>query len=150
MRDDPRRNLKWLERELLAEEEVFHDFSSLPEADMDDDEDLLDLVDRYLEEDREEETEWEEDEPPVRNFANNYGREPKSLQAERAYAAAHFDEQAAVPVKTKKELRREAKQRKKEEKKASVNRSLKGLVFLAVLECIGILAIIGWWLQWLI
>ena len=145
MRDDPRRNLKWLERELLAEEEVFRNFSSLPEMDPEEEEDLLDLVDMYLEEDQE-----EEEEPPVRNFANNYGREPKSLQAERAYAAAHFDEQAAVPVKTKKELRREAKQRKKEEKKASVNRNLKDLVFLAVLECIGILAIIGWWLQWLI
>ena len=29
-------------------------------------------------------------------------------------------------------------------------KGIKGLVFLAVLELIGILAIIGWWLQWLI
>lgn len=29
-------------------------------------------------------------------------------------------------------------------------KGIKGLVFLAVLEVIGILAILGWWLQWLI
>ena len=29
-------------------------------------------------------------------------------------------------------------------------KGIKGLVFLAVLEVIGILCVIGWWLQWLI
>ena len=35
----------------------------------------------------------------------------------------------------------------KKEKKANVNHNIKGLVFLAILECLGILAILGWWLQ---
>jgi len=44
-------------------------------------------------------------------------------------------------------IHREEKLQKQAEKKAGVNRSLKGLVFLAVLECMGILVILGWWLQ---
>ena len=36
---------------------------------------------------------------------------------------------------------------KRKQKKASVNRNIKGLVVLAVLEIIGILCILGWWLQ---
>lgn len=150
MRDDPRRNLKWLEQELLAEDEVFHSFDGSPEMDYEDGEDLLELVDMLLE-DEAEETEWEpEEEPPIRNFANNYGRTSKGERAERAHAAKHQDESVFVPVKTKKQLRREAKLQKREEKKAGINRNLKGLTVLAILECIGILAIIGWWLQWLI
>jgi hypothetical protein len=40
-----------------------------------------------------------------------------------------------------------ARLRKAAEKKSGVNRNIRGLVFLAILECIGILAILGWWLQ---
>ena len=119
------------------------------ETEYEEDEDLLELVDMLLEEDEEGEFE-EEEEPPIRNFANNYGRNAKSVRIERAHAEKQFDPGAAVLTKSKKQLRQEEKLRKKAEKKANVNRSIKGLVILAVLECLGILAIIGWWLQWLI
>ena len=141
MRDDPRRNLKWMEQELLAEDRIHRDFSKLPDQDYHEDADLLELVDQLIGEEEEEET------PPVRNFANNYGRQPKSVRAERAYQAAHFDESSAVLTKTKQQLRREARQQKTADKKANVNRNIKGLVFLAILEMAGILAILGWWLQ---
>lgn len=141
MRDDPSRNLKWLEQELLAENSLHRDFSKLPDQEYHADEDLLELVDVLTGEAETEKT------LPVRNFASNYGRTPKSVQAERSHTRQQFDESAAVLTKTKKHLRQEAKRQRKAEKKASVNRSLKGLVFLAILECMGILAILGWWLQ---
>ena len=74
-------------------------------------------------------------------------KKTKGEKAERANIAKQFDESAAVLTKTKKQLRREAKLQKKAQKKASINRNIKGLVFLAVLELMGILAILGWWLQ---
>ena len=140
MYDDPRRNLKWLEQELLAEESLHRDFSNLPDKDYHRDEDLLELVDTLI---GEEET----PEPPVRNFANNYGRPSKGERAARAQAPKGLEESAYVPVKTKKQLRREEKQRRIAEKKSGVNRNIKGLVFLAILEVLGILSILGWWLQ---
>ena len=140
MHDDPRRNLKWLEQELLAEESLHRDFSNLPDKDYHKDEDLLELVDTLI---GEEET----PEPPVRNFANNYGRPSKGERAARAQAPKGLEESAYVPVKTKRQLRREEKQRRIAEKKSGVNRNIKGLVFLAILEVLGILSILGWWLQ---
>ena len=38
----------------------------------------------------------------------------------------------------------------KKSKPAPKKKGIKGLVFLALLETFGILAIIGWWLRWLI
>lgn len=141
MYDDPRKNLKWLEQELLAEDTLHRDFSKLPDKDYHKDDDLLELVDMLIGE--------EETEPahPVRNFANNYGRPSKGERAARVQTPKGLEENAYVPVKTKKQLRREEKQRKIAEKKAGVNRNIKGLVFLAILEVLGILAILGWWLQ---
>ena len=141
MYDNPGKHLNWLQQQLLAEEAVFQNPGTLPETEYVDDEDLMELVDKLIGEDEEDE------EPPIRNYANNYGRTPKSLRAERAHQAARFDEGAAVLTKTKKQLRQEAKQQKIAEKKAGVNRRLGDLVFLAILECAGILAILGWWLQ---
>ena len=82
------------EEELVEDEE--EELEPLPEED--DDEDDIE--------------EEEEETPPVRNFANNYGRQPKSVRAERAYQAAHFDQSAAVLTKTKQQLRREARHQK--------------------------------------
>ena len=140
MYDDPRKNLKWLEQQLLEEDSLHRDFSKLPDKDYHKDEELLELVDTLIGEDR-------EPEPPIPNFANNHGRISKGERAARNQAPKHLAESAYVPVKTKKQLRQEAKQRKKAEKKASVNRNIKGLVFLAILEICGILGILGWWLQ---
>ena len=137
MGDHPGKNLKWLEQELLAEDTIHRDFSKLPNPEYQKDEDLLELVDILIGEDA------ADPEPPVRNFANHYGGTAKSVRAEQAHIRQQFDPSAAVLTKTGKQLRSE----KIAEKKANVNRNLKDLVFLAILECIGILAILGWWLQ---
>ena len=137
MGDHPGKNLKWLEQELLAEDTIHRDFSRLPNPEYQKDEDLLELVDILIGEDA------ADPEPPVRNFANHYGGTAKSVRAEQAHIRQQFDPSAAVLTKTGKQLRRE----KIAERKANVNRNLKDLVFLAILECIGILAILGWWLQ---
>lgn len=127
MKDDPRRNLKWLERQLLeAQRDSF-----LPE-----DDDLLRRVDALI-------GEIDAGEAPAGNFSSS----SKGARAEQAHIGQQFDGSAAVLTKTKKQLRREEKLRKQAEKKANINRKLGDLVFLAILEIIGILVILGWWLQ---
>lgn len=128
MRDDPRRNLKWLEQQLQESDAI--------DPYMDETAELLARVDLALE---------EELEQP--ELVKKSRKKTKGEKAERANIAKQFDEFAAVLTKTKKQLRREAKLQKKAQKKASINRNIKGLVFLAVLEVMGILAILGWWLQ---
>ena len=140
MRDNPRKNLKWLEQQLLAEDTIHRDFSKLSDTEYHEDDDILELVDMLIGEEA-------EADPTVRNFSNTYGHQSRGARVERAHIGQQFDPSAAVLTKTRKQLHQEAKQQKQAEKKASVNRSIGGLVFLAVLECIGILAILGWWLQ---
>ena len=91
------------------------------------------------------------DEPEIPVFVGKR----KNTKAARAAAAKvqptpPFDESAAIPVKTRKQLKKEARQQKAARKKSGVNRNIKDLTLLAALELLGILAIIGWWLQWLI
>ena len=124
MRDDPRRNLKWMEQQLQETDPI--------DPYMDETAELLARVDLALE---------EEPEPPV--FVQKSRKKTRGQQAEEAHIAKQFDESAAVLTKTRKQLRREARL----QKKANINRNIKGLVFLAILEIIGILAILGWWLQ---
>ena len=128
MRDDPRRNLKWLEQQLQESDAI--------DPYIDETAELLARVDLALEE-----------EPEQPALVKKSRKKTKGEKAERANIAKQFDESAAVLTKTKKQLRREAKLQKKARKKASINRNIKGLVFLAVLELMGILAILGWWLQ---
>ena len=133
MRDDPSKHLKWLEQELLASErpEVLNGISW-------DTADLLAQADSLLEDTR-------EPEPPV--FAQKRKRQSKGEQAERSHISRQFDESAAVLTKTGGQLRKEARKAKIAEKKANVNRNIGGLALLAALEIIGILWILGWWLQ---
>ena len=137
MRDDPRNNLKWLEQELLAAEERPGVAPKPGEVTYEAPEELLRKVDELL-----------AGEPEIPAFAQKQKRTKAARAAARP--APRFDESAAVAVKTRKQLRQEAKQRKAAKKKAGVNRNLRGLTLLAVLELLGILVIIGWWLQWLI
>ena len=120
MQDDPRKNLQWLQQQLLEEEGFTPGF--------------------------------QQEGPSGREPEPELLRRPRTgttrgQRAEQAYLKAHFDESAAVLTKTRKQLRREEKQRKLEKKKSNVNRKLADLVILAVLECIGILWLLGWWLQ---
>ena len=124
MRDDPRRNLKWMEQQLQETDPI--------DPYMDETAELLARVDLALE---------EEPEPPV--FVQKSRKKTRGQQVEEAHIAKQFDESAAVLTKTRKQLRREARL----QKKANINRNIKGLVFMAILEIIGILAILGWWLQ---
>ena len=128
MRDDPRRNLKWMEQQLLEEER--------PQSFYSEEDDLMQRVDALIEEMAEED-----------DLIGCFSSKSRGARVERSHIRQQFDPSAAVLTKTKKELRREAKLQKQAEKKETVNRSIGGLVFLAVAECIGILAILGWWLQ---
>ena len=139
MGDDPRKNLKWLEQELLAAEERPSVSPKSDEIGYEDPGELLKRVDDLL---------AEETEIPA--FLEKR-RKTKAVRAAAAVQKApRFDESAAVPVKTGKQLRQEKKQQKLARKKAGVNRNIKGLTLLAALELLGILVILGWWLQWLI
>ena len=129
MRDDPRNNLKWLEQELLAAERP-----AAPKEITDDTAELLAQVDDLLDD-------LSEPEPPV--FVQKGKRQTMGEKAERQHISRQFDEDAAVLTKTKGQLRKE----KRKQKRESVNRNIKGLVVLAVLEIIGILCILGWWFQ---
>ena len=129
MRDDPRNNLKWLEQELLAAERP-----AAPKEITDDTAELLAQVDDLLDD-------LSEPEPPV--FVQKRKRQTMGEKAERQHISRQFDEDAAVLTKTKGQLRKE----KRKQKRESVNRNIKGLVVLAVLELIGIACILGWWLQ---
>ena len=117
MVDDPRKNLKWLEQQLLEAEAPLR--SPAEEIQL----------------------------PPEERPVGNFTRRSKGARAELARTGQTLEESAAMFTKTRRQLRREEKKRKLAAKKDPVNRSLKGLVCLAVLECIGILAILGWWLQ---
>ena len=88
---------------------------------------------------------WEEDEEG-RNPGWSYG----------VYDDEEFDEDAAIlaesPRQRKKRIKQEkqqAKAEKKRRKKEKKQKGIGGLVLLAILEVFGILAIIGWWIQWL-
>ena len=122
MFDDPGRELRRLEQELLAAEaEELDNFEEYDEAD-----DLLAEAKMLLGD--------YDDDPPIRNHANGYGRRmpnPAVDFSRTVYDDEDFDEDAAVLVEKTK------------------TKGIGDLVFLAILEVIGILAIVGWWLQWL-
>ena len=140
MRDNPGKNLKWLEQELLAAEERPQVGPKPGEITYEEPDDLLQRVDALL-----------ADEPEIPVFVGKRKKTKASrAAAAKVQAAPQFDESAAIPVKTRKQLNEEARRKKTARKKAGVNRSIKDLTLLAALELLGILAIIGWWLQWLI
>ena len=128
MRNDPQHNLKWLEQELLDLERP-----AAPEGISDDTAELLAQVDHLL-------TDLEDPEPPA--FVRKRKKQTKGERAERQSISRQAPS-AAVYTKTKRQLRKE----KRKQKKDNVNRNIKDLVVLAILEIIGILCILGWWLQ---
>ena len=122
MRNDPQYNLKWMEQELLELERP-----AAPAGISEDTAQLLAQVDHLL-------TDLEDPEPPA--FARKRKKQTKSEWVERQSISRQFDPSAAVLTKTK-----------RKQKKDSVNRNIRDLVVLALLEIIGILCILGWWLQ---
>ena len=131
MFDDPRGKLYWMEEELLSEEEdgeseydeIFEDFGE-EFSDADPDGQFLRELNDLL---------GEEDEEILRPRG-------RAMEYQRTvFADETFDESTAVLVE-----KRRTKQR------IPKNKRIRGLVILACLEIFGILAVIGWWLRWLI
>ena len=129
MRDDPQLNLKWLEQELLDSERP-----AVPGGITQDTAELLSQVDELL-------LELEEPEPPV--FMQKRKKTTKGERAEQFRKRHQAAPTAAVYTKTRRQLRKERRQLKKD----GVNKNIRDLAVLAMLEIIGILCILGWWLQ---
>ena len=135
MFDNPKKHLQWMEEELLAEENTDEPEDISAEDPGDDWEQLL--MD-----------DWDPTEPPKNNPAVNFGRafyqyeildeEPAALLTPTGTA------QRIISQNQKKEKHRREKQAKQKEK------GIGGLIFLALLELLGIFMIIGWWILWLL
>ena len=138
MFDDPKKELRRLQEQLLAEEEdAYEEFEDEYEEyeeeyeDVDNYEDDPDLedIDELLEEDDEEEL-------PYRNYANRYGRgRPKEFDY------LEDDEELDEPDFLSREDYRRGRRKKK---KGNL-----GWVIIAFLEVIAIAAIALWWLSWM-
>lgn len=136
MFDDPRKNLKRIEEELWAAE-----YEEEPQEETAFPGDVFSFRDSdWLQDTRAELP--EEEEPAIRNFANGYGRR-RGNDAEdfhrTVYADEEMDENSAVFVE----------KRKKQKKEKKKKRSSGCLVFLILLELIGLAGIGWWWYRWL-
>lgn len=132
MFDDPKRELERLEEALLEEEEAeavpektgeYLDETVIDDALYGSDQKWLDELNQLL----------EEPEPAVRNHANNYGRKNPAVDFSKAVYEdeGELDESQAVFDDTPKP------------------KGIGCLLVLAIAEMLGILAIVGWWLNWL-
>ena len=117
MFDDPKKELQKLEDQLLAAE-INHETAEL------NNEEFEELYDKILEEfgPREQPDGTTVPEPPIRNFANGYGK-----AAPARPAAAPVNPSAEEPEAPRK--------------------GVKGLVFLVTLECLAIAALAAYWLM---
>lgn len=128
MFDDPRKELNRLQAELLAQEEEEYPEENRVSGDFDEElDDILALI-------REEKEEYPRQEPIYRNYANNYGRRMPDVPTDE-----DGEEDHALYAD-------EYEPRKKKKKK---EKGIRGLVFLAILETLGILAIAAWWVKFL-
>lgn len=128
MFDDPKKELRRMEQELLAaeyekdSEEMEPEFGAGFEFE---EEDWLREAKALI---------GEEEEIPIRNHANGYGTRPRNhaVDFERTvYDDEEMDEKKAVFTDEPKP------------------KGIGGLVLLALLEVLGIVAIVWWWIQWL-
>lgn len=121
MFDDPKKELRRMEEELLAtqyEEEQGPDFGS-----------QFEIEDDWLQEAKA--LIGDEEEPPIRNHAGGYGARSKD-PGSTLHEEEPLEESKAVLAG--------------EPKKKGIG----GLMLLALLELVGILAIVLWWVQWLL
>lgn len=146
MFDDPKKELKRLQAELLAAEEE--------EYVEDDLSDIEDLLEEYTSEDDgidamfEGNYEDEYDQPLYRNYANGYGSQVRNYANGYGRGAARhepeepeFDDEDSVLYKDDYLVSRKKKPKKE--------KGTRGLVFLACLETLGIVAILIRWILWL-
>lgn len=158
MFDDPSRELRRLEEELLAEEEEEEEFEPSEEeayGEYDEFFDEDDLNDALYGSDQG----WVDNldellsgEPEVRNHANGYGTRKQPPQKKVSQASKKKEKKAK---KAKKAPVYEEEEYEQLDEDAAVfdedykEKGIGGLVFLAILEIIGILAVVLWWIQWL-
>ena len=128
MRKNGSDDYRWLEEELLAVEEEYEE--------------------EYGEEDGEED--WLEEARQLSRGRKFTGFSPA------VYEDEEFDEDAAVVALTPRQIRKQKKQekaRKKQDRKMAKlekkRNRIGGLVFLAIMEVLGILVVLGWWIEWL-
>lgn len=160
MFDDPRRELRRLEEELLAEEEEEEEFAPSEEEeygeydeffDEDDlnnalygsDQGWVDNLDELLSE-----------EPEVRNHANGYGTRMQAPQKKISQKQTSQKKEKKAKKAKKTPVYEEEEYEELDENAAVFDdqpkeKGIGGLVFLAILEMIGILAVVRWWIQWL-
>lgn len=160
MFDDPRRELRRLEEELLAEEEEEEEFAPSEDEeygeydeffDEDDlnnalygsDQGWVDNLDELLSE-----------EPEVRNHANGYGTRMQAPQKKISQKQTSQKKEKKAKKAKKTPVYEEEEYEELDENAAVFDdqpkeKGIGGLVFLAILEMIGILAVVRWWIQWL-
>lgn len=128
MFDDPKKELRRLEQELLAaeyEEEPEEQEEEFGSGFAFEEDDWLQEAKTLI---------GEEEEIPIRNHANGYGTRPRNYAVDfdrTVYDDEEMDEDKAVFVDEPKP------------------KGIGGLVLLALLEVLGIVAIVWWWIQWL-
>ena len=122
MFDDPKKDLKWLEQQLLAVEAPQEDDMDLDEL----------LADEALFQEDPVETELREARMLLGDITE------RSWVGEFAYPEEEEEKHVPAPRESRKE-----KKKKKE-------KGIGGLVFLACLETLGIVAVLLWWVLWLL
>ena len=134
MFDDPKKELRRLQDELLAaeaeEEWVDDDLEGIEELLEDYGEEAEESYEAYFEENYEDEYEEFRRPPVYRNYANGYGRRGAEPEEDDEDAALYTDVFTEKPAKPK-------------------EKGVRGLVILACLETLAILAVVGWWIAWL-
>ena len=120
MFDDPKNTLRRMEEELRAAE-----YEEEAEPEYEDDDWLADAKALI----------GEDEEIPIRNHANGYGTRPRNyaMYDNREVYDEELDDDAVLYAE---------EPRKK--------KGIGGLVLLALLEVLGILAVLWWWARWLL
>ena len=128
--DDPRKNLHRLQQELLAEEEEYEEEISGE-----------DWLEQELAEAKALSGYEEPPEPAVRNFANGYGAAPQARPyaggQPRSYLSGYSTYQQERPVYRE--------QPQYEDEEIPEEKGIRGLVALAVLLTMGIVAVAAYW-----
>lgn len=130
MFDNPKKDLQWLEDQLLEE-----DAASAEDGGED-----------WLEED------WLDDELREAHalMDNDYSRPARREPSFFDYDEEEGEEELAVYTDVPDEPKHGKGKKSKKEKKPGKEKGIGGLVFLACLETLGIIAVLLWWVLWLL
>lgn len=134
MFDDPKKELERLEEQLLAAEEPDDEFERLYEE----------IFEEFGEKEQTTDEEYLKglltEEPPVRNHANGYGTKTQSAPQIRSVPPQGTRSAAPANRSTYSDPASRSVPAPKKEK------STRGLKIAICLECLGIVAVVAWWL----